>query len=63
VIEVATFKDTEIEGAPEIGVAWRSDYIAGVVRKESSFVVLFDLPKLLSSAEAALAATVQPRAA
>ena len=63
VIEVATFTEAEIEGAPEIGVAWRSDYIAGVVRRETGFVVLFDLPKLLTGAEVALAATTEPRAA
>jgi purine-binding chemotaxis protein CheW len=57
VIEVASFADGEIEGAPEIGIKWRSDYIAGVVRRESGFVVLFDLPKLLSQAETALVET------
>ena len=54
VIEVATFSDSEIEVAPDIGVSWRSDYIAGVVRRDSGFVVLFDLPKLLTSTEGAL---------
>jgi purine-binding chemotaxis protein CheW len=54
VIEVDTFATDEIEPAPEIGVIWRSDYIAGVVRRETGFVVLFDLPKLLSGAEIAL---------
>lgn len=63
VIEVASFTAQQIEGAPEIGVAWRSDYIAGVVRQETGFVVLFDLPKLLTSAEAALRATAETRAA
>jgi len=63
VIEVATFSESEIEGAPEIGVAWCSDYIAGVVRQDTGFVVLFDLPKLLTSAEAALAITAERRAA
>jgi purine-binding chemotaxis protein CheW len=55
VIEVASFAETDIEGAPEIGVSWKSDYIAGVVRRGNGFVVLFDLPKLLTSTEAALA--------
>jgi purine-binding chemotaxis protein CheW len=57
VIEVASFAATEIEGAPEIGVAWRSDYIAGVVRRKDGFVVLFDLPKLLTGSEVLLPAT------
>ena len=63
VIEVATFTEAEIERAPEIGVAWRSDYLAGVLRREAGFVVLFDLPKLLTSAEDALAFTAEMCAA
>jgi purine-binding chemotaxis protein CheW len=63
VIEVATFTAAEIESAPDIGVAWRSDYIGGVVRRETGFVVLFDLPILLTSAEAALALNAERRAA
>jgi len=63
VIEVATFSRTEIEPPPEIGVRWRSDYIAGVVRREQDFVVLFDLPQLLTGAEAILAITSQSQAA
>ncbi len=55
VIEVATFSRTDIEPAPEIGVRWRSEYIAGVVRRDEGFVVVFDLPRLLTSAEALLA--------
>jgi purine-binding chemotaxis protein CheW len=55
VIEVATFKPEEVEAAPDIGVPWRSDYIQGVVRREQDFVVLFDLPTLLASAQSALA--------
>jgi len=35
-------------------VPWRSDYIQGVVRREQDFVVLFDLPTLLASAQSAL---------
>jgi purine-binding chemotaxis protein CheW len=54
VIEVAAFAVGDIEPAPEIGVAWRSDYIAGVVRREGGFVVLFDLPKMLAASEDAL---------
>jgi purine-binding chemotaxis protein CheW len=63
VIEVISFDEADIESAPEIGVKWRSDYIAGVVRRESGFVVLFDLPKLLTRAESALVETAQQRVA
>ena len=54
VIEVASFTQAEIEPPPEIGVRWSSDYIAGVVRREQDFVVLFDLPQLLTSADVIL---------
>jgi purine-binding chemotaxis protein CheW len=53
VIEVATFEPNEIEAAPDIGVPWRSEYIKGVVRRDHGFVVIFDLPRLLTSQDAA----------
>jgi purine-binding chemotaxis protein CheW len=58
VIEVVAFSESQIEGAPDIGVPWRSDYIQGVVRREtgsggSGFVVIFDLGRLLTSQDAA----------
>jgi purine-binding chemotaxis protein CheW len=56
VIEVATFEPNEIEAAPDIGVPWRSDYIKGVVRRDHGFVVIFDLPRLLTSQDAAFIA-------
>lgn len=48
VYEVTPFRYDEIEGAPDIGIAWRSDYIAGVVRRNGSFVVIVDLARLFS---------------
>ncbi|GAA0580240.1 chemotaxis protein CheW [Rhizomicrobium electricum] len=60
VLEVATFADDQIEGAPDVGVAWRSDYIAGVVRRESGFVVLFNLSNLLTADMASLCAINNP---
>jgi purine-binding chemotaxis protein CheW len=61
VIEVATFAETQVEDAPDIGVPWRSEYIRGVVRRDSSsgvggFVVIFDLARLLTSQDAAFLA-------
>lgn len=53
VIEVIAVEAGEVEPAPDIGVRWRSEYIRGVVRRETGFVVLFDLAKLLTSQEAA----------
>jgi purine-binding chemotaxis protein CheW len=57
VIEVATFEADAIEAPPDIGVPWRSDYIRGVVRREGAFVVIFDLPRLLTSQDTALLAS------
>jgi len=53
VIEVITVEAEQIEAAPDIGVKWRSDYIQGVFRRQDSFVVMFDLARLLTSQEAA----------
>lgn len=63
VLEVTTFVKSQIESAPDVGVAWRSEYIAGVVRRESGFVVLFNLPKLLTTAEAAVLSSTINKAA
>lgn len=54
VFEVTPFHSNQIEAAPDIGVRWRSDYIAGVVQRPEGFVVLIDLPKLFSSSESAM---------
>ncbi|MNY79880.1 hypothetical protein D3C86_2207070 [compost metagenome] len=56
-IEVITVRSDQVEPAPDIGVPWRSDYIQGVVRRESSsgkggFVVLFDMARLLTTQDA-----------
>jgi purine-binding chemotaxis protein CheW len=53
VFEVTPFRQDQIEAAPDIGVGWRSDYIAGVVRRENGFVVIVDLARLLSREDAA----------
>lgn len=62
VYEVTPFRRDQIEQAPDIGIRWRSDYIAGVVRRDQGFVVLIDLGKLLSAHDAGLLADA-PRAA
>ena len=54
VYEVIPFRSEEIEGAPDIGVRWPSDYIAGVVRRNGGFVVIVDLARLFSGAEVAM---------
>ncbi|GAA0529242.1 purine-binding chemotaxis protein CheW [Rhizomicrobium palustre] len=57
VLEVVSFPATAIEGAPDVGIAWRSDYIAGVVHRAEGFVVLFDVAQLLTSSDLALLQT------
>jgi purine-binding chemotaxis protein CheW len=54
--EVTPFRTEQIENAPDIGIRWRSDYIAGVVRRETGFVVIIDLARLLSSDDTAILA-------
>jgi purine-binding chemotaxis protein CheW len=51
VFEVATFSSNEIHPPPDVGVRWRSEYIAGVVYRREGFVVLMDIGRLLSSDE------------
>ncbi len=53
VIEVIEVLSEEIEPAPDIGVRWNSEYIRGIVRRGDSFIVLFDLARLLTSQDAA----------
>lgn len=54
VFEVTPFRRDQIEATPDIGIRWRSGYIAGVVRREGGFVVIIDLASLLSREETAL---------
>lgn len=49
VFEVASLPEAEVEAPPDIGRAWRSDYIRGVGRRADSFVVILDLPCLFSA--------------
>jgi len=57
VFEVIPFRRNQIEPAPEIGIRWSSEYIAGVVRRDEGFVVIVDLARLLSSGDTALLST------
>ncbi len=51
VFEVAPFRGDQFDKAPDIGVRWDSDYIAGVVRREDGFVVILDLARLFCDSE------------
>ena len=63
VFEVTPFRTEDIEGAPDIGIRWPSDYIAGVVRRNGGFVVIVDLARLFSSTEVAMMGTANRLAA
>jgi len=54
VLEVSTFRGDQIGAAPDIGVHWPSEYIAGVVKRTEGFVVLVDVARIFSAGEAAL---------
>jgi purine-binding chemotaxis protein CheW len=56
--EVTPFRRDEVEKAPDIGVTWRSDYIAGVVRRDNGFVVIVDLLRLFSNDTDVIASTI-----
>jgi len=54
VLEVSTFRTDQIGAAPDIGVRWPSEYIAGVVKRAEGFVVLVDVARIFSTEEAEL---------
>ncbi|OAN63173.1 chemotaxis protein CheW [Sphingomonas sp. TDK1] len=53
VLEVCSIAADLLEGAPDIGVRWPSDYIGGVFRRADSFVVLVEIGKIFSAEDAA----------
>lgn len=57
VFEVAGLDPQSIAPPPDIGTTWRSDYISGVGRRNDNFVVIFDLPNLLSNDDVILLST------
>lgn len=54
VLEVAPLGGSEITPPPDIGAQWNSAYIQGVGRRGDSFVIIFDLSRLFSTADVAL---------
>ena len=55
VIAVASFERDRLEAAPDIGLRWRSDYIAGVVREADGFIVVIDAAEVFSNDDVAIA--------
>lgn len=56
VIAVATYERDRLEPAPDIGMRWRSDHIAGVVREPDGFVIVIDVAAVFSTDDAAVIA-------
>src|SRR5258708_9128452 len=54
VFEVMALDLAQVEPPPDIGIAWRADYISGIGRRGDGFVVIFDLARLFSGEETAL---------
>ncbi|MBB4613390.1 chemotaxis protein CheW [Novosphingobium taihuense] len=52
VLSVTSFEKAEIEPAPDIGIRWNSEYITGVVRRESGFVVIVDAARIFTTEDA-----------
>lgn len=50
----------DIEPAPSFGTRVRTEYLKGMGKLEQGFVLLLDMDKLLSSAEAAVTSTAEP---
>lgn len=63
VFEVTALDAGSLSPAPDIGSMWRSDYIEGIGRRGDSFVVIFDVSRLLSSEDVALLHAGAPRTA
>lgn len=54
VFEVSILDEEQLDAPPEIGVKWRSEFIAGIGRRNGNFVTVLDLGRLFSSGEAML---------
>jgi purine-binding chemotaxis protein CheW len=54
VFEVMALDSHQVEAPPDIGVRWRSNYISGVGRRESGFVIILNLPHLFSATDTML---------
>lgn len=50
--EVAAFTPSHVDGVPDIGRRWNSDYMRGVARTEGGFVVLLDIGGLFNDTDA-----------
>lgn len=56
VFEVTVLDEATLDSAPEIGIRWRSEFIAGIGRRNGKFVTVINLSHLFASGEVALMA-------
>jgi purine-binding chemotaxis protein CheW len=56
VFEVTVLDEPSLDPAPDVGISWGSDAIAGIGRRNGAFVTVFDLDRLFSADLAALRA-------
>lgn len=49
VLSVTSFEKAQVEPAPDIGIRWNSQYITGVVRRNSGFVVIVDAARIFTT--------------
>lgn len=54
VLDVCSITADQLEGPPDIGVRWPSDYIGGVFRRADGFVVLVEMGRIFSAGDAGL---------
>lgn len=50
--DVIEISEMEIKPVPEMGIKYNSKYIIGAVRRDDTFILLLDIEKVLSIAEA-----------
>lgn len=55
VFEVTVLDEDELEAPPEIGAKWKSEFIAGIGRRNGQFVTVLDLGHLFAAEEIVLA--------
>ena len=63
VFEVTSLDGDDLEPAPDIGINWQSDAIAGVGRRNGSFVTVLDLSKMFTQRDVAPGAAQSGEAA
>ncbi|MBF0340512.1 MAG: purine-binding chemotaxis protein CheW [Magnetococcales bacterium] len=51
VFDVAELATVGLESAPDVGVAWKSEYIRAIGRWRNGFVIIFDMEHLFTSEE------------